>query len=432
MHMKFRGVNPAFKFMVELIADDGKGALPLRRSPSRYGDVIVCDEPVTITYNNPRERVLFNEARDANPFFHIYEALWMLVGRNDVAPLLYYNSRMKEFSDDGKTLNGAYGRRWRGASGPPKLIPEGCEQPRGYYREGVDQLKVIINHLRDNPTSRRAVLQMWNVEDDLLRIGGKCTCGADRSGPSAEAHDRDCAEVTGSKDVACNLSVMFSLREVPEHYGNWERQGNLGPDNPLALDMTVTNRSNDMVWGMLGANFVHFTFLQEYVAAALGVEVGRYHHFTNNLHAYTDPKRWEPEKWLRWYCEAGNDNCEWEEFQGYGYKDSQTEREIQPGIALVKDRATFDAELPEFVERFSKNPHGGGMWREPFLATVAQPALLAYHYGYKEHTEGYPVANSIATHWLNMIAADDWRVACTSWIKRRWKKWQEQGTTTAP
>jgi hypothetical protein len=38
--------------------------------------------------------------------------------------------------------------------------------------------------------------------------------------------------------------------------------------------MTVTNRSNDLCWGMLGANYVHFTILQEYLAARLGV-VGR-------------------------------------------------------------------------------------------------------------------------------------------------------------
>src|SRR5262249_11634251 len=149
------------------------------------GTVLVIDEPVTITYTHPRERVLFNTVRDANPFFHLYEALWMLAGRNDVAPLSYYNSRMKEFSDDGKTLNGAYGYRWRNARGreygsgltivmvDDPTLPTGKRPVCADLSVGsCDQLDTLVNHLRADPTSRRAVLQMWNVEDDLLKIGG--------------------------------------------------------------------------------------------------------------------------------------------------------------------------------------------------------------------------------------------------------------------
>ena len=51
--------------------------------------------------------------------------------------------------------------------------------------------------------------------------------------------------------------------------------------------MTVTNRSNDMIWGAYGANAVHMSVLLEYMAGMLGYGVGAYYQFSNNLHAYT-------------------------------------------------------------------------------------------------------------------------------------------------
>jgi hypothetical protein len=163
MHLITRNVNTAFRELVWAFHNgelENGDRLPLVQKNSRNGGVTMLEEPCLITYTHPRERVLFNSARDANPFFHLYESLWMLAGRNDVAPLTYYVSKMKDFSDDdGKTFNGAYGYRWRHALRDSTL---------GW--EDKDQLDIIVSHLKGNPESRRAVLQMWNVEDDLLKI----------------------------------------------------------------------------------------------------------------------------------------------------------------------------------------------------------------------------------------------------------------------
>ena len=67
------------------------------REPSRVGEVLVAPAPVATVYRYPRARVSFSPVRDANPFFHVMEALWMLAGRNDVAFLAAYNQRMAEF-----------------------------------------------------------------------------------------------------------------------------------------------------------------------------------------------------------------------------------------------------------------------------------------------------------------------------------------------
>ena len=54
------------------------------------------------------------------------------------------------------------------------------------------------------------------------------------------------------------------------------------------LNCTLTIRSNDLVWGFQSVNVFNFTWLQEYVANILGIPVGKYYHFVNNLHYYKD------------------------------------------------------------------------------------------------------------------------------------------------
>ena len=102
-----RNVNEALVLGIQALAESGKAY------PSRNGDMIEYPGPVTTTYLRPTERVLFEPLRDANPFLHFFESLWMLAGRDDVAYLTQFVKRFKEFSDDGKTFNGAYGHRWR-------------------------------------------------------------------------------------------------------------------------------------------------------------------------------------------------------------------------------------------------------------------------------------------------------------------------------
>ncbi len=135
-------------------------------APSRGGTVVAAPGPVMTTYLNPEERVLFSPMRDANPFFHLMESLWMLGGRNDLAFPLQFNSKFGAFSDDGVTLHGAYGHRWR-------------------EHFGVDQLLRLAEELK-TPGTRRGVLGMWDPTVDLGRLGA---------------------------DLPCNTHAYFSVRE---------------------------------------------------------------------------------------------------------------------------------------------------------------------------------------------------------------------------
>jgi thymidylate synthase len=434
MHLHTRNVNSGFCEVVRMMSTTWHGKV--RDQDSRNGKVMMVDEPVTITYSHPRERVLFNSARDANPFFHLYESLYMLAGRNDVAPLVYYCKQYKEYSDDYREdadgihgqLNGAYGYRWRCAAGRPNLWmednrKEGGQLVRGYDRPGVDQLDLLIRHLKENPTSRRAVLNMWNVESDLLNLGTSLLCsrceGAGflfrvEEGTNNVVGKEACKPCHGtgyiaskpSKDVCCNLNVMFSLQEdspVTQAGGRF----------PDMLHMTVINRSNDLVWGMLGANYVQFTMLQEYVACCLGAQVGLYHHITNNLHAYE--WNWKPEEWLSEYSPPLS-------FSPNGYYEGGNLRLTR----LVDNPKVFNRELVRFVQlnmahanRMELDTAKERQWSEPFLRNVAQPMCSAWH---MHKIRSYDAAD----YYLDKVVADDWRMAGKMWMAKRRKKSEEK------
>jgi Thymidylate synthase len=222
--LKVRNVHEALPQALAMLERRG-----IRRQ-SRNGPVLQSPEPVTTVYEKPLENVIFWPQRDANPFFHLYEALWMLQGRNDVAPLERYVKNSINYSDDGMTLHGAYGYRWRKGfgSGP-------CSTPHS------DQLEMITEELISNPDSRRCVLQMWSMPEDLGRSG---------------------------KDLPCNTIATFQR----------------GFDGELNL--VVFNRSNDIIWGCYGANAVQFSFLLEYMALWIGCPVGTYTQVSVNWHAY--------------------------------------------------------------------------------------------------------------------------------------------------
>jgi len=200
-----------------------------QKDDSRVGPVLVSPTPIMTETLRPYERVLFSAVRDANPFFHMFEAIWMLAGRNDAAPL---NDFVKNFGAlygeiDGK-VHGAYGYRWRKSF-------------------GLDQIAHVIGKLIANKTDRQAVLQMWD-----------CSSGND--------------DLAGTwRDRPCNTHCYLRVR--------------LQKGAPV-LDLTVCCRSNDMIWGAHGSNAVHFSVLLEYLAARIDVGIGTMYQLSNNAHAY--------------------------------------------------------------------------------------------------------------------------------------------------
>jgi len=324
---------------------------------SRAGDVIEYPEAVATVYENPRERVLFSPERDANPFFHFMEGLWMLDGRNDVESIAHYVKRMGKFSDNSKTLNGAYGHRWR-----------------SWF--GRDQLLEVINRLSLFPEDRRVVLTMWDPENDFT-----------------------CIE-EGAKDVPCNTHVYFKVRDDKLH-------------------MTVCCRSNDMIWGAYGANAVHMSMLQEFIANALGVGVGTYTQISDSYHAYQDvyanllDKIPPVDVWN--FHHVYSDPYKLETIDAY------------PQL-LLSDHVSWLSTNEEFLKNVFNNPSDPealieksplSKHSDPFFVNVAEPIAVSWEY-YKVYKQlGIREEVQRAIDNLGSCLASDWRRACVEWLERK-------------
>jgi len=343
--IRARNVHNALPLALLMMDDCGV------RRESRNGQVITLLEPVATVYERPEERVIFWPSRNANPFFHLYEAMWMLQGREDVAPLTRYAKNMENYSDNGTLLAGAYGYRWR----------------KGFE---LDQIPIIIERLRENPNDRRCVLQMWDPMMDLGQDG---------------------------KDIPCNLTVTFQIGYAGE------------------LNMVVFNRSNDIIWGCYGANAVHFSFLQEYIAAGINCPIGTYTQVSVNWHVYTQffenlksiPVSSYPGKWTL-----------------YG-KDPYTLEEVIhiPLFPTGWNYQTFDHSLAEVMKSVDSGNFEGGV-ASAFLDVFV--TLMKAHYEYKRlpEPENFDVALSLLRG-----SKIDWFVAGREWVQRRRDKWELKQNT---
>jgi hypothetical protein len=324
MEITVRNVNQAFSEVFWRLK-----AHNLKPEQTRNGPVLAFPEPVTTTYTAPEERVLFHSGRDANPIFHVLESIWILAGRRDVAFLQQFNSRIGNYSDDGITFNAAYGYRMR-------------------HHFGCDQLVEIIKLLRREPTSRQAVVQLWDPAD-LTQI---------------------------TKDKACNTEIIFDAR------------------NLSGLNMTVFNRSNDIWWGAYGANAVHFSILQEFVAQAVKMRVGVYRQVSNNFHLYTE--LYDAQKYVDQPFSA----------EDYDYYSQHT---VEPLPLMV------DANYEQFLidcETFCRDPFNMSReYKSPFITHVARPMAMVSRMRKTKESDG--------RYYAAQIRAEDWRTAVFEWIGRR-------------
>lgn len=334
-----RNVAAALSEGLQLIHSYGE------KEPSRAGPVIVVPWPVTTVYLRPRQRVLFSAVRDANPFFHLMEALWMLAGRRDSAFLdQFVRDFGSRFAEPDGTVHDAYGYRWGHAF-------------------GFDQLEAIIGQLTAQPASRQAVLQLWD-------------CWG-------------CDDLRGQwKTRPCNTHVYFRVQDVGKP----------------CLDMTVCCRSNDIIWGAYGSNAVHFSILQEYMAARLDVGVGIYYQISNNFHVYES----ELSRLSARMVSRGMQL--WDAVNDQRYVTGS----INP-TSLVHEPGVFDDELRSLLFNYENGDFLGYAEAElanEFLGKTVAP-MLEVHRVYRQ--EGARSALDV----VERIHATDWCIACREWLQRR-------------
>lgn len=122
---------------------------------------------MSVKIQDPTKRVLSLPIRKISLPFAFGELCWYLSGRNDVDMMEYYSSKMKSFSDDGVTLNSAYGYR---IFGNHHLIP-------------FNQWKFVVNKLKEDSDTRQAIIHLHTPNNEP------------------------------TKDEVCTLSLQFLIRD---------------------------------------------------------------------------------------------------------------------------------------------------------------------------------------------------------------------------
>lgn len=325
------------------------------RQQSRNGVVLAAPGVVVVHSPKPLHCISTSKLRNANPFFHALENLWMLAGYNDAKLLQPYVPRITDFADNGTTLHGAYGYRWRAA-----------------FR--TDQLIDIAELLKQDPTTRRAVLQMWAAELDLKGTG---------------------------KDLPCNTECVFRI-------------------SGGALHMTVHNRSNDAVWGCHGANIVHFSGLLSYMSWLVDAPVGTLTQVSTNYHVYSE--REDVVKLLAQLDTLEQDSksvclpappCGFEKL---------THSSVQDKDEAWRIRAMWVLELAD-VEQFSPialNSVEARMLGCPTLQAAA--ALRWLHAHYKTSGSAASTMKQAAAYYPLLSSHSGWLTAAMNWLSWRVKK----------
>lgn len=184
--------------------------------------------------SNPRDRIPYVKGRDTSIHYLIAELLWYLSGNDSTDWISNYSTFWSKISDDGKTANSAYGAR--------------IFKSHDRIAAGIDaswtQWDYVIQELKKDPDSRRAVIHIRSPQDSIL----------------------------ANLDVPCTLSLQFFLREDNVH-------------------MVTSMRSSDVILGLV-YDVPAFTLFQELLALHLTRELGRpiglgsYTHLSASLHVY--------------------------------------------------------------------------------------------------------------------------------------------------
>lgn len=153
------------------------------------------------------------------PHYTIGELLWYWSGRNDVEFIKKFGNYWDKITDDGVTSNSAYGYILK-------------------KKFGYDQIELAIRMLKEDPYSRRAVMNINTPTPNKII----------------------------TRDSQCTISLVPFVRDKKVH-------------------MTAIMRSNDVITGV-PFDVTFFTEVQKYIAKRLGLETGTYTHYDVSLHLY--------------------------------------------------------------------------------------------------------------------------------------------------
>ena len=235
---EFEGINSFLIGTSKLLLEEGK------KREVRNSVCYELPEPYMFKIKNPCARHITIPQRKWFKTLPYAESLWIASGRNDMDYISHYLPRMMDYSDNGVLMRGGYGPRLRHFNG--NNMDYDIREYKMSSQGEADQFRYVCECFREDANTRRAII---TIGDPL----------------------KDCFDADGNlkqtKDIPCTRTLHF-LRDNNK------------------LNLIVTMRSNDFIYGASAVNIFNYTFMQEYFASMLGLDMGYYIHVTNNMHYY--------------------------------------------------------------------------------------------------------------------------------------------------
>tara|TARA_R100000353_G_C6503686_1_gene194777 strand:- start:477 stop:1154 length:678 start_codon:yes stop_codon:yes gene_type:complete len=205
--ISFKTADEVFRYLYDHISSSGID----------YGNT-KCVFNIGFEIEDPMTNLITTKWRKWNLNYADREWKWYLSGNRSAKEIAKHAQIWYKCMDEYGDVNSNYGAHW---------------QQNG-------QLDYVISLLKEDPTTRRASLSIYNAKN---RYNYK-------------------------NDTPCTYAINFYI-----HNG--------------ALNMSVVMRSNDLWYGFCNDQYC-FSRLQQLVSIRLGLSVGTYYHFVNNMHIYKE------------------------------------------------------------------------------------------------------------------------------------------------
>ena len=221
MFLKCKSAEDAFHKILDSLQSDGIESNP---RGLKIKELI----NVNVEIENPRDRIITCPERKFSSSYAFGELAWYLSARNDLDTMSYYSSRMANGTDDGLTLNSAYGYRIFSGNHP---------------KIGFDQWENVLRLFKNDKDTRQAIIHLHTANEKK------------------------------TNDEVCTLSLQFFVRNNK-------------------LDMITTMRSNDVVLGFTYDVFQFTMLQEmmlndlKKIDGFENLELGKYYHNVGSMHLY--------------------------------------------------------------------------------------------------------------------------------------------------
>ena len=183
MYIAGQTANDVWEMCYSVLCKQYQGGF---KQPSRGGNVVGEELNAVIVIENAKKGVVTSPLRNMDMNYAVGELMWYMSGSRQLKDISQYSKFWNKISDDGKTLNSAYGYRI-------------------HEKYGFDQWEYVKMLLHNDPLTRQAVI---HIKDPSNRE---------------------------TKDMPCTCVLQYILRENQLHATTYMRSNDIWLGLPYDL-----------------------------------------------------------------------------------------------------------------------------------------------------------------------------------------------------